>query len=417
MQRQIWITLIASGVLVFGVPDRAVAQDNGLGPRMLGQAPPFGPIQRLLYGRRPDLAAAAAAQSGQLTTAAALPAAAGTFITFDAPGACATAGTQPGCTEAVAINPAGTILGYSVDANGMPHGFLRDRDGTFTSFDVPGAVVYSLAFEATSTGQWPPGTSLNPAGETTGTVGVPNSAPGFIRDKDGVITTFDAPGAALTLAQSINPAGEVTGFYLDTNPNLFAHGFFRDASGNVISFDPPGAGTDSNGCFFGLTYAEGINAAGEITGYYWDPQCLAHGFLRKRNGDFTVVDVPEFTGYTFPLSINDGGDITGWGPDATHLARGFVRDHNGSIAIFDLPDLRDFGPADINSAGVVVGWYVGHFGPHSFRRTSDGTLTSLDFTAAGTEGTLPTSINAKGEITGTYIDSNGVCHGFLFIPR
>jgi len=52
MQKPIWIMLIASGVLVVGAPGRALAQSNGLGPRILGPAsPPFDPIQQLLYFR------------------------------------------------------------------------------------------------------------------------------------------------------------------------------------------------------------------------------------------------------------------------------------------------------------------------------------------------------------------------------
>jgi hypothetical protein len=92
--------------------------------------------------------AALAAQAPRAATANPLPKAAGTFITFDAPGGCETPASFPACTDPVAINPAGEILGYSVDANGMAHGFLRHSSGTFTSFDVPGADVLQLCSRA-----------------------------------------------------------------------------------------------------------------------------------------------------------------------------------------------------------------------------------------------------------------------------
>jgi hypothetical protein len=75
---------------------------------------------------------------------------------------------------------------------------------------------------------------------------------------------------------------------------------------------------------------------------------------------------------------------------------------------------------NINSAGVVVGSYLdANLVAHSFRRTRDGVLTSIDFPGAGTGfllGTTANSINAAGEITGSYNDANGVQHGFLFLP-
>src|SRR5438046_1911719 len=59
-----------------------------------------------------------------------------TITTFDAPGA----GTGPGQgTLPFAINPAGTVTGYYIDAGDARHGFLRTRNGAITTFDAPGA--------------------------------------------------------------------------------------------------------------------------------------------------------------------------------------------------------------------------------------------------------------------------------------
>jgi hypothetical protein len=365
--------------------------------------PAYG--QRLDPRMAPAAAQAAAVQGAQPAPATPLPQAAGTFMTVDPPGACRTASSFPGCTDPVAINPAGEILGYSVDANGIPHGFLRDTHGTFTSFDVPGTAFYTLVFS-----EGPPGSSLSPVGEATGGYIDTNGLfHGFVRDNLGAITTFDAPGGfGFTIPLAINPAGEVAGYFFDAN--FFTHGFFRDANGNVTAFDVPDAST---ACFLGLTMATGMNAAGKITGTYYDAQCNPHGFLRDQNGAFTVFDAPNSFG-TFPLTINNGGEIAGVGADE------FIRDQNGSFTVFDIPGLRDVNTMNINSAGVVVGSYLdANLAAHSFRRTPDGVLTSMDFPGAGTGfllGTTANSINAAGEITGSYNDANGVQHGFLFLP-
>src|SRR6478752_10349503 len=83
--------------------------------------------------------------------------AAQTITTFDAPGA----GTGPlQGTYATNINPSGTIIGFSPDANNVRHGFVRSQDGTFTIFDAPGA--------GTAPGQGTRAYSINPSGAITG---------------------------------------------------------------------------------------------------------------------------------------------------------------------------------------------------------------------------------------------------------
>jgi hypothetical protein len=83
--------------------------------------------------------------------------------------------------------------------------------------------------------------------------------------------TFDPPGSIDTRPRSINPAGEITGFYFDVFVEL--HGFMRARDGTIITFDVPGSLS---------TTAFGINPAGEITGSYFDVSFLVHGFLRSR---------------------------------------------------------------------------------------------------------------------------------------
>jgi hypothetical protein len=360
-----------------------------------------------------------------VTAITALPKAQGTFITFDAPGA--TCGATPPVlgfcgTFAVSINPAGEILGYTLDSSGASSAFLRSNQGTFTTFSIAGALFANI-------GQFgPPGSSLNPGRTGTGFYFDPNTiAHGFVSDSSGTITTFDAPGAGTavgsgqgTYSLAINPAGEVTGYFLDTD--FFSHGFFRDSHGTVTEFDPPEASTS---CFFGLTTPNGINAAGVITGTYEDSVCNPHGFLRERNGAITVVDIPGFNG-TVPQTINNGEDIAGYVFDATGAAHGFVRDSRGSFNTFDLPNARDYASAGnsgmvINPSGATGGGYLdGNLVSHGFRRAADGTLTAIDVPSAGTgalQGTFATSINPAGVITGNYVDANGVAHGFLFLPQ
>ena len=138
------------------------------------------------------------------------------IITFDVPGA-GTRSSQG--TVPMSINPAGTITGYYVDAGSIFHGFVRDKDGIITSFDAgPNFTIP---------------TSINPKGTITGSYqDASRVTHGFVRDKDGTITTFDVPGAGSngTFPASINPSGEITGIWTTgVFHGTVLHGFLRDA--------------------------------------------------------------------------------------------------------------------------------------------------------------------------------------------
>ncbi|MGA2072901.1 MAG: hypothetical protein ABSH52_05290 [Terriglobia bacterium] len=239
----------------------------------------------------------------------------GTFTSFDAPGAgpgpCCIAGT----VASDSINPSDAITGYYYDVNSVVHGYLRERDGTFTTFEAPGAGTG--AFEGTYA------LSINPAGTILGSYG-PGSH-GFLRTADGNFTNFDPPGAMFIAPASIDPAGEVAGYYGDAN--YVDHGFLRATDGALTTFDAPGAGIGTN--FNQGTLAKGINPAGVITGYYVDASNVAHGFLRARDGAFITFDAPDagadYNGGTFAVGINPAGVITGFYYDADFVSHGFVR--------------------------------------------------------------------------------------------
>src|SRR5437762_265380 len=92
----------------------------------------------------------------------------------------------------------------------------------------------------------------------------------------GQFTTFDAPGAGTrpgqgTLAAAINAAGTVSGMYWDAN--YVTHGFVRAADGSFATFDPPGSA-------YVIADTLGINSAGTVVEQYVDANSVGHGALR-----------------------------------------------------------------------------------------------------------------------------------------
>ena len=147
-----------------------------------------------------------------------------TITTFDAPGA----GTGPGQgTQPFAINPAGLITGFYLDAGDVYHGVLRTPDGAITTFDAPGA--------GTGPGQGTRPFSINPGGTISGRyVDAGDVGHGFLRTPDGAITTFDVPGAGTgpgqgTHGDNINPSEAIAARYSDARVCITASCALRTA--------------------------------------------------------------------------------------------------------------------------------------------------------------------------------------------
>jgi hypothetical protein len=364
------------------------------------------------------------------------------IITFDITGG------GPGAYQGTisnGIDSSGAVTGWYIDGNNANHGFLRTSDGSVLTFDAPDA--------GTGSGQGTLSKVINRAGEITGSsVDLNGVYHGFVIDQncktppcplipDPHFTMFDVVGAGTgysqgTISSSINPKGEVTGYYVDAN-NV-SHGFLRDYRNNVAIFDAPGAGTGSGQG----TISRAINSAGTVTGSYIDANNVNHGFVEQscvtepcplyvRLVTFDAVGAGTGSGQgTISKDINAKGEVTGYYVDANNVSHGFLRDYRDNVAIFDAPGAGT-GPgqgtisSSINAKGEVTGYYVdANNVNHGFVEQSCVTepcplyvrIVTFDVAGAGTysgQGTVSSSINTKGEVTGYYVDANNTSHGFL----
>src|SRR5262249_9797152 len=149
----------------------------------------------------------------------------------------------------------------------------------------------------------------------------------FVRDQQGNMTTFVVTKGLV--ATSINSRGDITGhsapFFLSGD------GFVRDRDGALTVFD---VGDPSPGP---RAYAQSINNRGDVAGYFYDGHAgRRRGFLRQFNGDITIFD-PTPAANTGSAFINESGDIAGDFLDATG-GHNFLRDRNGNITVFDVPN-------------------------------------------------------------------------------
>jgi len=309
-----------------------------------------------------------------------------TFVSFDAPDAGLGVGQG---THPLKINQNGVITGWYLDSHTVMHGFVRMANGQITEFDAPGA-----SFTHPN--------DINSLGQIVGTT----STHAFLRLANGVFMKIAVPGAINTNAYGINDSGAITGVYSDSAG--IWHGFLRDRSGTYTFFDAPDGGTHS---------AQGttpiaINASGEIVGYYLDAASLYHGFVRDPSGTLTEFDAPgTWFGSTYP-AINGNGEVIGNYSDVNYRSHAFLRDAAGNITTIDMPGATTTLAYGINDRGAVVG-VVGkpHGGSTGFLRDSSGNFLVVSAPAPN-NGTIPTSVNLKN-ITGWYYDTNNAIHGFV----
>jgi hypothetical protein len=278
--------------------------------------------------------------------------------------------------------PEGCVIFFYLGAFGLAPAAMGQ---TYVFFDLPNTYyTYPL--------------SINANGAVTGFATFGGTRLAFIRDAAGTITTFSA-GSGFTVPRSINDSGAITG-------TVGKRGFVRASDGTITLFDPiPSVNT----------LPQHINAAGSITGYYFDAQGSGHGFVRSPNGITITILTPTNVG-VFPRKINAGSDVVGYSTSPANGARGFVFDLSGGI-FTDLlvsPGAIATEATDINDNHMIIGWYQQPQGMRfiGFVIDAGGVATSFspDF------HTKPLSINTEGGITGSTGDIL-LGHGFVRSPN
>jgi hypothetical protein len=308
-----------------------------------------------------------------------------TFVSFDVPGA----GTQSGQgTFPFTIANGGWVAGTFISQNNHSHGFLRAPNGSYKKVDPPNAVQTSAS-------------GVNVRGQVAGSFTDGSKVThGFFRDNKGVFTQLDPTGATSTRTSGINGASRVIGV---TTVSGVQHGFIWDPVNGFTLFDAPGASS-------GATFPVAINGSGEVTGVYLDSNNITHIFIRRLSGKITSLGANDPTP-TSACAINANGQIAGTGVVEPGDAYGFLRNGDGTSSLWN--GGSGIVCTGLNKSGVVVGYEFSDGGSNfSFQRDAVNNVTSIPVPFSN-QGANAAAINDAGQIVGTYIDANGVTHGWL----
>jgi len=214
-------------------------------------------------------------------------------------------------------------------------------------------------------------------------------------------TTFDDAKAASTIIQAINKSGTLVGTALT-------------AAGVATCFTYNGkAKTDFHNPKYPSTKCTGINAAGEIVGYYPSNTLPGGGtaFIYSK-GVFKAITPPGSTGGAAAYGINDAGTVIGTYVDAKSAQHGFVL-KGGVYKKFDVPGQTATLGVSINSKDQYsIQTADAQGNEHSFLY-SGGKYTELVFPKS--QSTRGHQINDAGVIAIGWTDADGVENGGVYV--
>ena len=161
-----------------------------------------GAVQTFIYGFSDETGAL----SGNIVDESGVTRAFSGDLTITFPGAVATYGDF--------VNAAGAVVGSYVDADRMPHGFIRHPDGSFTTIDLPEIPNLEFLFVNTIT--------------DVGVIGfrakaVNDILRSYILLPDGTLYEVRLPGSITTVVRNVNQDGSIIGYY--DLPDGRRHGF------------------------------------------------------------------------------------------------------------------------------------------------------------------------------------------------
>jgi hypothetical protein len=225
--------------------------------------------------------------------------------------------------------------------------------------------------------------------------------------------TLDDTKVSGTILSAINKKGHIVGTgYLSGGGSEGISYKPAYPSGHFKAFSDPSQDTNT-------TVANGIDNLGDIVGSY-TAGGPSLGFLDV-GGSFSTISVPGSTSTTAngvaAVGLSDTVDVVGTFTVITGAYHAYLYDSgNDSYTTIDAPNGTNRTMASgINHKGQIIGRYVDTSGVgHGFIDTN-GSIVTLDDPGAGDFDTRPLGINDHGAVVGSYLDGGAHIHGFLYV--
>ena len=138
------------------------------------------------------------------------------------------------------VNAAGAVVGSYVDADGTPHGFIRNPDGSFTTIDLPEMPNLEFLFVNTIT-------DLGVIGFRAKAVN--DILRSYLLLPDATLYEVQLPGSVSTVVRNVNQDGSIIGYYDATDGRRY--GF--------VGRPTPQSNGEDFGSIFSTRLSKGLN--------------------------------------------------------------------------------------------------------------------------------------------------------------
>jgi hypothetical protein len=162
----------------------------------------------------------------------------------------------------------------------------------------------------------------------------------------------------------------------------------------------------------------GVNDHGLAVGFYMDSSGNSHGYLYDINtGSYfsESTPIPGVTSFS-ATGINDSDSICGIYTNSKNKMFGFlIRKASPHLILLKVPGSSSTMPFGVNKYGVVVGVYTKGSNNYGFTWSGrNGYQTIKD--PNGPTQTFVNGINSAGDLVGFYVGPHGNTNGFLATP-
>jgi probable HAF family extracellular repeat protein len=310
-------------------------------------------------------------------------------------------------TTARAVNDSGTVVGTASLAPGSADigHAVRWRSGTVRDLGTLGTGSFSDA-RGVNAGGVTVGTSYTNGGSLSGI---------HAFRYDDASGLFDlTPATDDAHAEGINDAGQVTGW---RNSRAF-----RLAGSTFTDLGVPAG--------FASSFGFAINASGQVAGHVRSATGNSEQIFRYTDGSGMAI-LGGFGELNRASGINAAGDVVGWGRPVLGLRQGFLyTDANGMQGLNSLIDPASgwfvLGAGGISDAGQIAGWASGPLGQRAVRLTPSAIVVPPAAPAAptGLTGSVPSISrirlswidNAANE-TGSRIERSSGSTAFVLLAQ
>ena len=297
----------------------------------------------------------------------------------------------------------GAVIGSYIDSDGIYHGYVRAPDGRFIFADV--LEVSNLEYFFAH--------GVNDVGVAVIRAKAVDDIPRTYVGNFGRIRELRFPDSMSTEGWNINRSGSVVGHYTSTDGRT--HGFIARpiTDTDAPADDPPVVvPADANYTFEaidvpGVDFLE-LTASSDFEDYAGntrsaDGQKIV-GFTLI-NGVFTTYDFPGSKN-TYFFALGNDGTAAGHYEDSNGLFHGVVLE-NGELREYNFSDAVQ---TEIYGISDTTGALTGNFIDISGVRRGFSGDTIVEY--PGAMETYADFVSASGTVVGSYIDSDGMYHGY-----